>query len=537
MSEKIYKLGYFNAIVYYYSQETINWLKDIAKDCEKLILGIPSDYVMTRLYGSGQNGYSAERVKAVWEDYKFIKQVIILDEHEFGYQTMYEKLHFDACFYGTEYGFSFIEDKAFFKKHNVAFIPLHPQGYSSCGGIDSLELSLKNVQPRQKIVLFGTGKYFDLFITLYGKNHTIAYAIDNNSEKWLTFKDGIIIKAPTELRNEDPENILVIICSKKYNEIVSQLKKFGSFNYRSMLFTNNISLLEEMYLCLKTEALYLKQAHEKLKILLKEFDRVCTKYGLRYYFICGSLIGVIRHNGFIPWDDDIDLAMTREDYNKLREVTKEEWKNSMFTILHYDSLGHNVFWDFMPRVVDLEGNYPIKVFNSIHGKINPKYEGKLFLDIYPMDNASDNDIKHNFIMALMRIVYVLCMGHRGFLDYSDYSRLPKWKVKIIKILNKIGSLLPFKFLIRTYEKLSQYAKKEKCQNYFMSSCSITCIERKFNKKFFEIPHRVPFEDIECSIPIDYDGLLNAMWYRNYMNYPPLLYRKPSHYFNSDLTIW
>ena len=537
MFEKKYKLGYCNSIVYYSSQETVLWLKNIAKNCEKLILGIPSDYVMTRLYGSGQNGYNAERVKAIWEDFKFIEQVIILDDYEFSYQTMYEKLHFDICFYGTEYGDSFKEDKAFFKQHNVAFVPLLPVTFTPEGALDSLELALRNVRFDYKIILFGTGKYFDLFVSRYGNNHPIAYAIDNDSKKWGTNKAGIPIKSPDELAQEDYSKVLVVLCGKKYDEMILQLESLGKIDYRVMLFNNNISLLEEMYLCLKAESEYLKDAHYKLKTLLKEFDRVCIKYGLKYYIICGSLIGVIRHKGFIPWDDDIDLTMTRDDYNKLREIAKTEWVNSHYGVLHYDSLGKDVFWDFMPRVIDLEGNYSVKVFNKAHGKIDSKYEGKLFLDIYPLDNASDNDKKHNFVITLMRFIYMLCMGHRGTLDYSDYVRLPKWKVRVIKILNRIGSLIPFKMLINVYEKLSQYAKNEKCKNYFMSSCSITCIERKFNKDFFGIPQRAPFEDTVCSIPSDYDGLLKAMWYRNYMNYPPLLYRKPSHYFNSDLTIW
>lgn len=537
MPEKKYKLGYCNLITYGYSPETFSMLKSLFSNCEKFILGIPSDYVMARLYGEGRNGYTAEAVKAFWEEIKFISQIVILDEHDFSYQTMYEKVSFDVCFYGSEYGLTFREDEAFFKEQNVDFIPLMPQVYSTNGTIDSLELALKNVRPDQKVVVFGTGKYFDLFVSKYKSIHEITYAIDNDSKKWLTIKNGIIIKEPDELKKEDPENVFVVICSKKYDEIVSQLNGYGSFNYRTMVFSDNISLLEEMYLCLKAEREYLSHVHPKLIALLKEFNRVCKKYGLKYYIICGSLIGVIRHKGFIPWDDDIDLAMTREDYNKLREIAKDEWKNSNYKVLHYDSLGKDVFWDFMPRVIDLEGCFPLKVFDKAHGKINPDYENKIFLDIYPLDNASDNDKKHNYIITLMRLVYVLCMGHRATIDYSDYTRLPKWKVRVIKVLNMIGSLLPFKILIRSYELLSQYAKKEKCQNYFMSSCSIMCIERKFNKSFFGNPRQMPFENIECTVPSDYDGLLNAMGYRNYMYYPSLIIRKPSHYYNSDLTIW
>ena len=67
----------------------------------------------------------------------------------------------------------------------------------------------------------------------------------------------------------------------------------------------------------KEEQEYLQQAHRILKILLTEFDRVCRKYNLHYYLICGSLLGAVRHGDLIPWDDDVDVAMPRKDFDIL----------------------------------------------------------------------------------------------------------------------------------------------------------------------------------------------------------------------------
>ena len=196
MPEKKYKLGYCNRITYGYSPEDFALLKKCAEECKELILGIPSDYVMARLYGEERNGYTAKVVKAFWENVKFISKVIILDDYQFNYQIMYDKLHFDACFYGTEYGQAFETDKAFFKEHNVTFIPLMPLSYTTSGAIDSIVLRLKSVHWAQKVILFGTGKYFDLYIKNYEKYHKTAYAVDNSSEKWGTSKNGIPIKSP-----------------------------------------------------------------------------------------------------------------------------------------------------------------------------------------------------------------------------------------------------------------------------------------------------------------------------------------------------
>ena len=403
--------------------------------------------------------------------------------------------------------------------------------------IDFLSLSLRGLQKDKKLILFGSGKYFDLFRKYYKELHPVSYAVDSSSEFWNMEKDSIPIKSPDELKNEAPENCLVILCGKDYDSMKDKLLSYGNFDYRTLRFNNQISLIEAMYLVLAAENQYLSIAHSTLLKLLAEFDRICMKYQLKYFIICGSLIGAIRHKGFIPWDDDLDLAMPREDYEKLRKICEEEWKNSEYHVLHYDSIGKDVFLDFMPRVIYLKGSFPTKVFDKAAGRINPEYDKKVFLDIYPLDNASENNFKHNLTMLKMKFVYNLCMGHRGVLDYSEYERLPKWKVNVMKLVHGIGKLIPFKFLIRRYEKLSRYAEHEQSNYYFMPSCAITCIERRFEKKSFESMARVPFENIECSIPVDHDTILHEMGYHGYMNFPPLSIRKPSHYFNSDITIW
>ncbi|MGP1586924.1 MAG: LicD family protein [Treponemataceae bacterium] len=537
MNEKKYDLGYLSIILTDFNFSLFEKIKDIALQCRKFIVGIPADYVMARIYGDERNGYTAEKTKLFLDELKFIDQVIILDYINFGYQDLWKQLNFDVCFYGSCYGIQFEKDKKFFASNGVDFLPLLPLTCNPSNNIDSLDLALKNVQKNQKIILFGTGKYFDIFVEKYVEHYKVSYAVDNTPKKWNTTKNGIKIKSVDSLKSERVQDCLVILCGKDYENMLLQLKSLGNFNYRTMIFNDKISLIEEMYVTLQAEIAYLDFAHKKLKDLLFEFDRVCKKYNLKYFLICGSLIGAIRHKGFISWDDDMDLTMTRSDYEILKQVAPKEWKDSDYELLHYDCLGKNVFLDFMPRLIYLKDDFPTKVFDKAGKKIFPKYDRKVFIDIYPLDNASDNDRKHNFTMLKMKFVYNLCMGHRGILDYSEYSRLPKWQVNTIKFVNFLGKLLPFKFLIKRYEKLAQYAKKEKCKNYFMSSCSIMCIERKFDKKIFQQEKNVPFEDIECVIPEDYDALLNAMGYKNYMSLPPLSIRKPSHYFNCDISIW
>ena len=71
--------------------------------------------------------------------------------------------------------------------------------------------------------------------------------------------------------------------------------------------------------------------------MVKIFIDICDKYKLKYFAAGGTLIGAIRHNGFIPWDDDIDLMMPREDYEKFIKVAKEELKKEPYFLQHYST--------------------------------------------------------------------------------------------------------------------------------------------------------------------------------------------------------
>ena len=535
MSKK--KRAYLSMILYQNDATHYELLKQIAVEFGSLTVGIPSNYVMARLYGEGKNGYDAEATRAFLLDFKFIDDVLILDDHDFGYRAAYEKLKFDVCYYGSEYGSQFEKDKAFFSENGVDFLPLIPPRASAPEKGDSMSLALKNLQKDKKLILFGTGKYFDLFLDRYSSLHSIAYAIDSDSSRWNSQKRAVLIKSPDSLKSENPQDCLVVLCAKNFASMKETIFSFGEFNYRALLFVNPISVLEEMFLAIKAEDDYVQKSQKTLMVLLKEFDRVCAKHGLKYYVICGSLIGVVRHKGFIPWDDDLDVAMPRVDFEKLNKLASDELSNSDFFLLNHDALGGGAFLDFMPRLLYLRERFPTKVYDKVKGKADKNFTERAFLDIYPMDNAGKNKRKFYFNIFLMRVVYNLAMGHRAFLNYDDYARLSKFKVLVIKALNSIGRFLPQKLIAFWYDALSQYAKNEDCEDFFMPSCSIMCIERRFAKKYFGEGTRLPMNDMLAMVPKDFDGLLNSMGYYNYMNLPPLFIRKPSHYFNSDISIW
>ena len=540
---KRYKSGYCMLTPYTWDQNAFGWLKELTEKCEKFILGIPDEWVMARLYGDGLP-YDAEATKNVLFNWGWFSEVIILDAEHLSYQKVYNNVKYEACFYGAEYGKLYQHDATFMKEQGIDFISAAPEKCIRINGGGALRIALDDVQRNQKIILFGTGLYFDIYMNEYGildKKYSPAYAIDNDSSKWNTEKNGVKIVNPLTLLQEKEEDVLVIICSKNYDDMLLQLRELGNFNYRTLRFANDIALLEEFAIASAEERDYLKKSHDILVTLMAEFDRVCQENHLHYYIICGSLIGVIRHKDMIPWDDDIDIAMPRKDFKRLRKIARKEWakNNKTFMYLDYADLGGGAFLDCMPRLFYMKEHLPTKCFDKVYGKATADIEDRMFLDIYVMDNAHENNLLHNVAIGAMKGIYNLMMGHRSFVDYDEYrSVIPEKTIKLMKCLHSVGRLFPIRFLAFWYDAFARSANlNKKSKNYIMESCAIRCIELKYPKEHFGEGLRLPFADIEVMVPSDYDAQLGAMRYRNYMEFPRLSVRKPSHYFNSDIEIW
>lgn len=236
--------------------------------------------------------------------------------------------------------------------------------------------------------------------------------------------------------------------------------------------------------------------------LLLYFDEFCKKNNLKYSLAYGSAIGAIRHKGFIPWDDDIDVIMPRNDYNKLKRV----FENTKYHLFTEDSEGY--YYQYA-KLVDM--NYPIKEINR-----KEKTMG-LWIDIFPIDKIGN----YNKFKAKLLLIYKYLFWFKG--------TEKKYKVLDFKnfILKKMSDCISIKKLLKLYNKTIENNKDKKVK-YFCSSLPYKYKEF-FDFDLFEDIIPVEFEGAQVKLIKDYDLYLTQL-YGDYMKMPSVEKRRAHHNF-------
>lgn len=272
---------------------------------------------------------------------------------------------------------------------------------------------------------------------------------------------------------------------------------------------------------------YLKQAHKILLNTLIEFDRVCRENNLKYYLICGGLIGAVRHKSFIPWDDDIDVAMTRDEFEKFEKIAKSTWAEGDYLYVSCKDLKNGTFLDYMNRLLYMKEEIPVNIYNKIRGKGRADVHNHLGIDVYTLDVAPNDIEAHKKNARFIQGIYGLCMGHRAYVDYSEYDNTKKETKRAVNILSRIGRLIPLKFLLYLYEKACTKYRSTKSKFFFESNGWIFCIPIRYRQMWFAEGAEVEIDGHKIMAPKMYHEFLTAM-YGDYMKLPPEDKRYPTH---------
>ena len=529
------KRAYLNYILYPYNLAPFDFLKKLAAQYGSLTIGIPSDYVMARLYGEGRNGYTAAAVRDFWKEFKFIDDIVILDDRNFGYQEMWERLKFDVCFYGSEYGSRFEADKKFMAERGVDFVSLVPNSFSLSEGINAVALYLQSARIQKKVVAFGSGAFYDRLMGVAKNCFLPAYIVDNDSAKWGTFKNGVEIKSPEAFAGEKEDGCVVIVCAKDSHPIVNQIRTIKNFDYRTLSFLNEIALLENFDFCKTRKELddmALKRVQDINYKMLEAFDSVCRRNNIEYFVNYGTLLGAIRHKGFIPWDNDVDTIMKRDECLKLFEH-RNEFSDDYYWLAD-DLIGDKKYFDSVPRLG--YKNAYIKKTDGSDVFYENFYNG-IHLDMFAVDRTYDN-----FLGRLQRYELALLYGmmnayrHKSmFFDYDKKMRFYN------SILCAFGKFIPLKWLKKRADKVARrFNNDKKAPYWFISNCALCKLWLLFPKETFDKPPvNLQFGNLQVSASAEHDAMCKKI-FGDYMQLPPVEQRIPHcgrEYFSADLFVF
>ena len=258
------------------------------------------------------------------------------------------------------------------------------------------------------------------------------------------------------------------------------------------------------------------QLKECLLDMLRDFIRICEKYSLCYMLGGGSALGAIRHKGFIPWDDDLDIMMPREDYNKFIKVFKQEMSEQYY--LYVPNSEYDVSNTFM-KIVKKDTNI-IDIYNVKA----PFYQG-VWLDIFPIENTPSNKnirkLKGVFldIIAFIAVSVYMYKFRNPFMK-NQFNRNSKQKIvyKSRLLIGALFGVIDYKTWYNQYDKIAQTNKEG---NIWTIPTGRKHYSGETQEKSVFIPtQKSVFEGVEVNLPNDVDGYLKNL-YGDYMKIPPV----------------
>lgn len=265
----------------------------------------------------------------------------------------------------------------------------------------------------------------------------------------------------------------------------------------------------------------LTRVHETNLKILKEIDRICRKYKIRYMLDAGTLLGAVRHKGFIPWDDDADVAFTRNNYEAFMKVVRRELPDTMELVMPWSYRDGKAFFDFTARIIykNSRTHEDSAEMDFYGGKLN-----HLWVDLFTIDTLPENKLDATVTLLMHKMIYGMAMGHRYHLDFGKYSLFHKLAVGG---MSTVGKLIPLSVLFRLQRMVALRDHKKKSAKLYYSNYQPDYLYVTLQKEWCEDIVDLDFCDTKLMASSHWDEVLTWI-YGDYMKLPPEEKRVPTH---------
>ena len=236
--------------------------------------------------------------------------------------------------------------------------------------------------------------------------------------------------------------------------------------------------------------------------MLVEVDRICQKCGIRYNIIAGTLLGAVRHGGFIPWDDDADVALLRPEYEKFRKACETELDTARFYFQdHRNTPGYRWGYGKLRRKNTL--------FLREHQEHMP-YDQGVFIDIFPLDYVPDNYI-------LRSLCNFECFIYRKFF-WSEVGRIAD-KSRVMRKIYGIMSKVSEERLKKSFDRFIEKTGRRETEWVRILTFPTPNKTWGYKRKWYVYSRKISFEGICFDGILDYHEYLSFKFV-NYMELPP-----------------
>ena len=247
----------------------------------------------------------------------------------------------------------------------------------------------------------------------------------------------------------------------------------------------------------------INKLRKTLIYILDEIDKVCKKNSISYFLVAGTLLGAVRHKGFIPWDDDLDIAMTRDDYVKFEKVCKIEFPKDLYLKNRNTDPGY-----YLPfGKVCKRGTTYITDIDS------EELDSEIFVDVFPLDYEKQEGSLFQTIQGkLVKALKAVIIRKRGIKTKST-----SFGVRILELL-----LLPFSlnYLMFLQEKIMILSNNKKYSYLANLGSNYHYKKQTMPKGFYLPPECILFEGKKYLAPAKTKKYLERLYGNDYMKLPP-----------------